>query len=162
MTLNMAPNRTLITLHAASSLHADAIASTLINSRKAFLPYAPFAHSEAATRAWVRDILVPGGGVTVALDRDAVVGMLAGSRGGAQSWIDQLYIAPKRVGQGIGSQLLAHALASLLKPIRLFTFQANTGSRRFYERAGFEAIKFTDGAENEERCPDVLYELGGS
>jgi hypothetical protein len=29
----------------------------------------------------------------------------------------------------------------------------------FYERHGFRAIAFSDGSANEERCPDVLYEL---
>ncbi len=44
-------------------------------------------------------------------------------------------------------------------PIRLYTFQANLGARRFYSRHGFVAIEFGDGRANEERCPDVLYEL---
>ena len=55
--------------------------------------------------------------------------------------------------------LLAHAMRTLELPIRLYTFQANVGARRFYERHGFVAIEFTDGHANEERCPDVLYEL---
>lgn len=44
-------------------------------------------------------------------------------------------------------------------PIRLYTFQQNAGARRFYGRSGFASIQFTDGSANEERCPDVLYEL---
>jgi hypothetical protein len=48
---------------------------------------------------------------------------------------------------------------TLAPPIRLYTFQANAGARRFYERHGFVPIEFTDGQANEERCPDVLYEL---
>ena len=47
----------------------------------------------------------------------------------------------------------------LRDPIRLYTFQTNAGARRFYERYGFRAIRFTDGRANEEHCPDVLYEL---
>ena len=62
-------------------------------------------------------------------------------------------------GRGIGSRLLGHAHGGLLRSIRLWTFQANAGARRFYERHGYRAIAFTDGRENEERCPDVLYEL---
>jgi ribosomal protein S18 acetylase RimI-like enzyme len=42
--------------------------------------------------------------------------------------------------------------------VRLYTFQENTGARRFYERHGFKAVKLTDGHDNEENCPDVLYE----
>ena len=41
----------------------------------------------------------------------------------------------------------------------VYTFQANAGARRFYERHGFVPVEFTDGQANEERCPDVLYEL---
>jgi GNAT superfamily N-acetyltransferase len=76
-------------------------------------------------------------------------------------WIEQLYLAPAAVGQGLGSRLLALALAELPGPVRLWTFQANTGARRFYERQGFSAIEFGDGSGNEEGCPDVLYERRG-
>ena len=64
------------------------------------------------------------------------------------------------VGKGIGTHLLAHAIRVLNPPIRLHTFQANVGARRFCERNGFVAAEFTDGRDNEERCPDVLYGLG--
>jgi ribosomal protein S18 acetylase RimI-like enzyme len=50
-------------------------------------------------------------------------------------------------------------LARLPRPVRLYTFAANTGARRFYERYGFVAIAYGDGSHNEERTPDVLYEL---
>ena len=46
------------------------------------------------------------------------------------------------------------------RPIRLYTFQTHSLARRFYERHGYKAIEFTDGQGNEEKCPDVLYELG--
>jgi ribosomal protein S18 acetylase RimI-like enzyme len=39
----------------------------------------------------------------------------------------------------------------------LWTFQTNTGARRFYERHGFVAVDETDGSANEERAPDVRY-----
>jgi GNAT superfamily N-acetyltransferase len=94
-----------------------------------------------------------------ALAGDEIVGMLAASREAGVGWIDQLYLAPHHVGNGIGTLLLAHALKTLPSPVRLYTFQANHGARRFYERHGFKAIAFTDGQGNEERCPDVLYEL---
>jgi GNAT superfamily N-acetyltransferase len=68
-------------------------------------------------------------------------------------------VDPAWVGRGIGAVLLAHALRSLAPPVRLYTFQANAGARRFYERHGFAAIEFSDGQANEERRPDVLYEF---
>ena len=70
-----------------------------------------------------------------------------------------MYVQPGWTGVGVGKQLLDHAHQRLPHPIRLYTFQANAGARRFYERHGYQAIEFTDGQTNEERCPDVLYEL---
>jgi len=87
------------------------------------------------------------------------VGMLAVSRDAEASWITQLFLVPDHVGRGLGSRLLKHALKQLGSPVRLYTFQANVRARRFYERHGFRAIAFGDGSANEERCPDVLYEL---
>jgi GNAT superfamily N-acetyltransferase len=103
--------------------------------------------------------LVPTGGVTVAELHGQVVAVMATSNAEELSWVTQMAVDPALVGQGIGSLLLAHAMRNLSPPIRLYTFQANVGARRFYERHGFVAIEFTDGQANEEHCPDVLYEL---
>ena len=77
-----------------------------------------------------------------------------------QTWISHLYLAPGFTARGIGTALLAHALQSAARPARLWALQRNSGARRFYERHGFRAVRFTDGRDNEERTPDVLYELG--
>lgn len=146
-------------LRAAVAEDSAHVAEVLLASRKAFLPYAPLAHTDTEVRKWVREVLVPAGNVTVACAGSVVVGVLATVREPDVSWIDQLYVMPGHTGQGIGSALLAHALAALEPPVRLYTFQANTRARSFYERHGFHAIAFSDGAANEERCPDVLYEL---
>jgi ribosomal protein S18 acetylase RimI-like enzyme len=145
-----------------SANEADAVdvVRVLRGSRLRFLPYAPPVHSEAQTLHWVLSDLIPSGGVTVATVDKHVVGVLAVSRGDGASWIDQLYVDPEYCGRGVGSQLLAGALASLPRPIRLYTFQQNGGARRFYERHGFSPIRWGDGSGNEEGCPDVLYELG--
>ena len=73
--------------------------------------------------------------------------------------LPQLYLLPSHVRRDIGSRLLAHAMESTSLPIRLYTFQENARARRFYERHGFVPIAFGDGSANEERRPDVLYEL---
>lgn len=73
------------------------------------------------------------------------------------NWLEQLYVFPQATGQGIGSLLMAKAKSFKL-PIRLRTFQENLSARRFYERHGFKIIEFADGSENEEHCPDMLYE----
>lgn len=141
---------------------ASQIAEVLLSSRAAFLPYARSAHTDSEVHQWVRDSLIPAGGVTVACVGSSVVGVLATAQEPNASWVNQLYLAPGYVGQRTGTQLLAHALATLPWPVRLYTFQANCRARSFYERHGFKAIKFTDGSSNEEHCPDVMYEYRAS
>lgn len=148
-----------LTLRAAAVEDAPSVAEVFLSSRKAFLPYARLAHSEAEVRQWIRQALIPSDGVTVACLDERVVGMVAVSRQADASWVDQLYVAPQSVGRGIGERLLAHVLSELPCPVRLYTFQANQRARKFFERHGFKAVAFTDGAGNEEQCPDVLYEL---
>jgi GNAT superfamily N-acetyltransferase len=72
-------------------------------------------------------------------------------------FVDQLYVEPDLTGRGIGSALLAVAKRERPQGLRLWAFQTNTGARRFYERHGFVAVRQTDGRDNEERAPDVLY-----
>jgi GNAT superfamily N-acetyltransferase len=123
------------------------------------MPYAPSAHPEPELREWVANVLVSSGGVTVAQAHGRVVGVIATANSEEVSWVNQMAVDPALVNQGTGSLLLAHAIRTLALPIRLYTFQANAGARRFYERHGFVPIEFTDGQANEEHCPDVLYEL---
>jgi putative acetyltransferase len=71
-------------------------------------------------------------------------------------WIDQFYVLPSAQGQGIGSQLLLVPKSSQRR-LQLWTFQRNEAARRFYEARGFVAVRKTNGADNEEREPDILY-----
>lgn len=146
-----------VRLRPARAGDAPAVAQLLIDTRRQFMPYAPSPHPDDELRAWVAAELVPSGGVTVATADHEVVAAMALDAGGG-GWIHQMAVDPRWVGRGIGAVLLRHALESLPRPVRLYTFQANTGARRFYERHGFVAIRFTDGRANEEQCPDVLYE----
>ena len=145
----------------ASTADALAVAEVYLASRKAFLPYAPLAHSDDEVRAYIAKALIPDADVIVAELDGQIVGMIALAREDHTGWIAQFYLHPAAVGQGIGTRLLGIAKDRLGPPIRLYTFQANQGARRFYERHGFIAIAFGDGSENEERCPDILYEWGG-
>jgi ribosomal protein S18 acetylase RimI-like enzyme len=146
-------------LRQATVADAPDVARVLIDVRQVFMPYAPSAHSASEVRAWVASDLLPSGTVTVAECGGRVVGLIAAGHSDQASWITQLAVEPATVGQGVGSTLLQHALRKLPLPIRLYTFQANAGARRFFERHGFAAREFTDGCDNAERCPDVLYEL---
>jgi putative acetyltransferase len=71
-------------------------------------------------------------------------------------FIEHLFVRPDVQGQGVGLQLLRKATEGS-RELSLWTFQANNRARRFYERHGFEVVIETDGADNEEKLPDVLY-----
>jgi ribosomal protein S18 acetylase RimI-like enzyme len=148
-------------LRAATPADAEAVADVLCQSRRVLMPFVPQVHDDDDVRGWVGGTLLPGGGVTVAEVGDEVVGVLAVSRGDGLAWIDQLYVHPGFVARGIGHALLQHALATLTRPVQLYTFQANARARGFYERRGFVAVALSDGRDNEEQCPDVLYRLDG-
>lgn len=134
------------------------IVQILSTSRLAYLPYAKSPHSLDGVHRWVGEKLIPTGGVMIAHLDGEDVGVLATSVSEDIGWIDQLYLAPGYLGQGVGVQLLNHALSILPRPIHLWTFQENARAIRFYEHHGFKAIKYTNGENNEEKCPDVLYE----
>lgn len=148
-----------VTLRVATPADGEEVATVYLASRKTFLPYAPLAHSDAEVQRWITEQLIPSGDVIVAEQGSSIVGMMATSTSDGASWIDQLYVRPDAVGNGSGAELLKFAKARLARPIRLHSFQANAGAGRFYERHGFVPIHFCDGEDNEEKCPDVLYEL---
>ena len=68
-----------------------------------------------------------------------------------------LHLAAEARGQGFGTWLLNFAKQDRNR-LTLWTFQANTGARRFYAREGFREVEETDGSRNEEQLPDVRLE----
>ena len=93
------------------------------------------------------------GAIWTAFAGDRIVGFCAARQG----WIDLFHVAPELHGRGIGQALLARALRRRRR-VRLWTFQRNTRTRRFYALQGFREVLVTDGRDNEEREPDVLLE----
>ena len=148
----------ILDFRAATVGDAGSVADVYLRSRKELVACAPLVHSDEAVRDWIRRHLIPAGRTMVAVVDGLVVGLLAVSEATDCSWIEQLYLLPARVGQGIGTRLLEFARSELPPPIRLYTFQCNQLARSFYERHGFKAITFGDGSGNEEKCPDILYE----
>jgi GNAT superfamily N-acetyltransferase len=69
-----------------------------------------------------------------------------------------LYLEPAMIGRGIGHALFEHATQQRPAGFELWCFQQNERARTFYERHDCRAVRFTNGAGNEERMPDVLYE----
>ena len=98
----------------------------------------------------------------VAEEDGALVGYLAVSVTGPQEWLDDLYVAPGRTREGIGTALLD--LAKALRPggFSLWVFVSNEGARRFYRRHGLVEVEVTDGSGNEERAPDVRMTWAGT
>ncbi len=114
-------------------------------------------HSADEDRVWIRGVFA-NLSVWLAIDDEQVIGIASRNA----EWVNQLYVAPKRTGEGIGQRLLetmlAEAAAASIPVLKLWTFQRNAGARRFYERNGFVAVEFGDGTGNEEGEPDVRYE----
>ncbi|HEY2331244.1 MAG TPA: GNAT family N-acetyltransferase [Acidimicrobiales bacterium] len=113
----------------------------------------PPAHTEEEIRVWFSDIVLPAREVWLAESDGTLTALMVLD----DDWLDQLYVDVGRFAVGIGSRLVE--LAKVLRPqgLQLWTFQANTGARRFYERQGFVQVESTDG-DNEEGAPDVRYQ----
>lgn len=138
---------------------ADAVALTDIYlACRREMNYAPLAHAEAEVRAWFAGTLLPSGGAWLAERNGDIAGFAAASLQGDVLWLDQLYVRAGHRGVGVGEMLLQRLLSPPAPACRLFVFQANLGARRFYETHGFALLSLSDGQDNEECCPDALYQ----
>lgn len=144
----------MIILRRAEAADAATVADVFLDSFHATYAF-PLAHTDDEVRSWIRERLIPDHEtwVAVADDEPRIVAFMALMPG----HIEQLYVAQDRLGTGIGRQLVELGKERSPGGLSLWTFQANDRARRFYERNGFEAVEFTDGADNEERQPDVRY-----
>jgi GNAT superfamily N-acetyltransferase len=138
-------------LRQATVRDADAIAELFFASYR-LLTFLPMVHS-IENRRFVAGVLLKECVVTVVEDDTGIISFLA-LRG---EEVRQFYTRPDRIGRGAGTQLIEAAKSSGVAALELWCFQANARARRFYEARGFRAIRFTDGADNEERMPDVRY-----
>jgi GNAT superfamily N-acetyltransferase len=109
-------------------------------------------HTEQEDRAFFAEVLARECEVWLAEQDGRVDGLLC--RRGER--VEQLFVAPAAQGRGIGSALLARAKERSPRRLELFTFQRNHRARSFYERRGFERLRFgvSPPPENE---PDVFY-----
>jgi GNAT superfamily N-acetyltransferase len=131
---------------------AAAIARVLSPSFR-LLSFLPMLHTEEEDRWFIENVVLKECAVTVAEDDKGIVAFLA--QEGQE--VRMLYTHPEFIGGGAGSLLIEVAKRSGEAALELWCFQANTRARRFYERHGFKAIRFTDGHDNEEKTPDVRY-----
>lgn len=141
-----------ITIRRADREESDAVAALYhrVASREWDFLYP---HTAEEVRLYFRDRVLVLGPVWLAELDGAPIGFVAVRRG----WIDHLYVEHAHHGRGIGRALLDQALRGRRR-VRLWTFQRNLRTRRFYARNGFVERLMTDGARNEEREPDVLLE----
>lgn len=151
----------LFRLRPAVDADANAIAELYYASYR-LLTFLPRLHTLDSYRWFVANRMLKECAVTVAEDETGIVGFIALQEQKVRHrqanipglW---LYVRPDRIGCGAGTQLIEDAKASGVASIELRCFQANARARRFYEARGFRAIGFTDGRDNEERTPDVLF-----
>jgi GNAT superfamily N-acetyltransferase len=134
---------------------SDALDAARIH-RAAFddrLPWLTGLHTPDEDARFYNDVVLSSSEVWGGFEGEQLMGFVAFRDG----WIDQFYVAPDRQAHGLGSRLLDKAKTDQTL-LRLWTFQRNTLARRFYENKGFVEIDRTDGARNEEKEPDILYE----
>ena len=132
---------------------ARTIADVWLRSRYASIPaIPPPVHTDDEAREWFASVLVSDCDLWVIAPDDRPVALLVLEG----DWINQLYVDPPWIGQGLGSMLVDIAKELHSEHLDLWTFQSNTAARRFYERHGFVAIEATTG-QNEEHAPDVHY-----
>ncbi|SHM71488.1 GNAT family N-acetyltransferase [Actinacidiphila paucisporea] len=140
-------------VRAAVPADAAAVAHVHVASREATMPYLPpRRRSDAEVEAWVRDVVIPGSAVWVAVDgQDRVVGYAAVAGG----HLDALYLLAGVLRRGVGSALLGAAKAYRPGGLTLAVFQRNTGAIAFYARHGFTVVDSNDGSRNMENEPDL-------
>jgi len=140
-------------LRRASADDAGVIADLDITARAEAMPTVRWAHPPDEVRRWMRDVMLPTHEVWVPEEGGALLGYMALH----DVWVAQLYVRPGYWRRGIGTALLQKAKELRPDGLRLWCFQVNARARAFYEAHGFSAVKFTDGSDNEEREPDILY-----
>jgi GNAT superfamily N-acetyltransferase len=116
------------------------------------LPFLPTLHTPQEDAWWFCEKLFPANEVWLAEGGRGPIGYIAFR----PDFIEHLFIQPEAQNAGLGQRLLEKAKQSTTE-LSLWTFQQNAGARRFYERHGFTVVVETDGADNEEKLPDVLY-----
>lgn len=117
------------------------------------MTFVPKMHSDAEDLAFIRQ-LISHKECWIAEFEGRVIGIACYNAG----WLEQLYVAPPYHNRGAGTLLLHRVMHAHPEGFQFWTFQANAGARRFYERNGCVAVEFTDGSGTEEKTADVRYE----
>jgi len=138
-----------LTLRPAVPEDVDPIVAVHLSSRAA-AAMPPGVHPEHEVRAWLTERLDLDEVWTAEVDGD-----VAAYARFTPTWLDDLYVAPDRAGQGLGSALLDLVKAQRPGGFCLWVFEMNVPARGFYARHGLVELERTDGSGNEEKQPDV-------
>lgn len=148
-----------VNLRSATVEDAAAIARVFKISFRTALPYLAILHSaQEDLDFFKRELSSSNLEVVVAETAECIVGFIAIDV--VRRFIDHLYVLPIAHSHGVGARLLNFA-KHRHSPLSLWAFQKNSSALAFYQKHGFVPVKWTDGAENEEREPDVLFEWSG-
>jgi GNAT superfamily N-acetyltransferase len=118
------------------------------------MAFLPRLHTPDEDFHFMRGIVLPNQEVWIAEEDGDFVGFASL----ADDELTHLYVESGARSRGVGARLFRHATQCRPRGFTLWTFQANEGARRFYEREGCRVVQLTDGEHNEERVPDVQYE----
>jgi len=139
------------TIRRATAADAEEAAAAFTASF-ASMTFVPKLHTADEDRVFVRNLIAEK--ETWVAERNGHIVGLACIDGG---WLEHLYVHPSRHNTGTGTKLFERVTAQHPNGFQFWTFQANAGARRFYERHGCALVRLTDGADNEEKTPDALY-----
>ncbi|MBK5568575.1 N-acetyltransferase family protein [Ensifer sp. 2YAB10] len=120
-------------------------------------PWMPRVHDHADVERYYAETVFAERTVILAEEDGEIAGFLSLSD---DHHVTALYIDKRHRGAGIGARLIATAKAMSPDELSLWTFEHNRDAQRFYEHQGFEAVRWTDG-DNEEHLPDILYRWRG-
>jgi GNAT superfamily N-acetyltransferase len=141
-----------LNLRTVTAADAARVADIFLTSRRTAMPWLAQPHTDDETRLWHANVLVPRGTVVVAEREGDVLGFAEPTDG----WLNALYVAPSAQGAGVGSALFEHSMALQPGGFDLWVFQRNTRALDFYARYDCVEVRRTNGADNQEREPDVL------
>lgn len=139
-------------LRRASLEDMPALARLYRRTVQTSLPFLPTLHTPDEDAWWFSERLYAVNEVWLEEGADGPSGYIAFR----SDFIEHLFVRPESQGGRVGVRLLEKAKAQAAE-LSLWTFQQNLRARRFYEKHGFVAVTETDGRDNEEQLPDVLY-----
>lgn len=146
-----------VRLRRATNADATIIARVFKIAFRHALPHMPLLHSSEEDAQFFLNAVQSNTCESMVAETDeCIVGFVIFDN--ISRFVNHLYVLPIAQHHGVGSSLLKIAMQKHPN-LNLWTFQRNRDAIRFYERHGFRVVKHTDGAQNEEREPDVLLGL---